>query len=121
MTETDTIQIQQNVPVVIPLTLTEEINGVDTPIDLTGKTVFISVKQRNDYKNNDSDALISSSIVVHTNPPEGETDWWLTAAETYIPFGKYKADVRVFTNLAEYVNTDTFYIDLVPVVTQRTS
>jgi hypothetical protein len=120
MTEMETIQIQQNVP--YSLELTVEDNSVDpaVPYDLTGRTVFISVKELNDERQDDTEALISSAIAVHTNPLLGETTWTLTAAQTYIPVKTYKVDVRIYTNAAEFLNSDTFNIEIVKIVTKRT-
>jgi hypothetical protein len=115
----DIIAVQQNVPSQLGLTILD--NTVDPPValNLTGLTVFISVKRFNDYTDDDALAIISSKITVHTFPLLGMTDWTLTASETFLPLGKYKADVRVYTNLLAFVNSDTFEIDIVPIVTKR--
>lgn len=117
--ETDTIEIRQGNPASIELTLEDISVDPAVPIDLTGKTVFISVKKLNDFRLDDTEALISSSIVAHTDPTAGETTWDLTAAETLIPIGRYKADVRVYNDLTDFDNSVTFYINVVPVVTRR--
>lgn len=117
--ETDTIEIRQGNPASIELTLEDISVDPAVPIDLTGKTVFISVKKLNDFRLDDTEALISSSIVAHTDPTAGETTWTLTASETLIPIGRYKADARVYTDLTDFDNSVTFYINVVPVVTRR--
>ena len=117
--ETDTIEIRQGNPASIELTLEDISIDPAVPIDLTGKTVFISVKKLNDYRLDDTEALISSSIILHTDPLAGETTWTLTAAETLIPIGSYKADIRIYTDLTHFDNSVTFYIAIVPVVTRR--
>jgi hypothetical protein len=117
--ETDTIEIRQGNPASIELTLEDISVDPAVPIDLTGKTVFISVKKLNDFRLDDTEALISSSIVAHTDPTAGETTWDLTASETLIPLGRYKADVRVYKDLTDFDNSVTFYIEIVPVVTRR--
>ena len=117
--ETDTIEIRQGNPASIELTLEDISVDPAVPIDLTGKTIFISVKKLNDYMLDDTEALISSSIILHTDPVAGETTWTLTAAETLIPVGRYKADVRIYTDLTHFDNSVTFYIEIVPVVTRR--
>ena len=117
--ETDTIEIRQGNPASIELTLEDISIDPAVPIDLTGKTVFISVKKLNDYRLDDTEALISNSIILHTDPVAGETTWTLTAAETLIPIGRYKADIRIYTDLTDFDNSVTFYINVVPVVTRR--
>ena len=117
--ETDTIEIRQGVPFSSELTLEDISVDPAVPIDLTGKTVFISVKKLNDFRLDDDEALITSEITVHTTPDEGITSWDLTAAETLIPLGRYKADVRVFIDLTAFDNSVTFYLNIVPVVTRR--
>lgn len=116
---TDTIEIRQGNPASIELTLEDISVDPAVPIDLTGKTVFISVKKLTDFRLDDTEALISSSIVVHTDPTAGETTWTLTASETLISIGRYKADARVYNDLTDFDNSVTFYINVVPVVTRR--
>lgn len=113
------LQIQQNVPSVVTLTITDESVMPNIPVDLTGLTVFISVKKLTDYKDDDSGAIITSEITIHTYPLLGITDWELTPTETYVPIGKYKADVRVYSSDLAFINSDTFNVDIVPVVTKR--
>ena len=117
--ETDTIEMRQGVPFTSEITLEDISVDPAVPIDLTGKTVFISVKKLNDFRLDDDEALIKSEIIAHTTPDEGITSWTLTAAETLIPLGRYKADARVYTDLTDYDNSVTFYINVVPVVTRR--
>ena len=117
--ETDTIEIRQGNPAVIELTLEDISVDPAVPIDLTGKTVFISVKKLTDFRLDDTQALISSSIIAHTFPLLGITEWILTAPQTLIPLGSYKADARVYTDITDFDNSVTFYINIVPVVTRR--
>ena len=119
MIESDVIQIQQNVPCEYDIYIYDD--TVDPPVlsNITGLTVFISVKNINDYKLDDSDALITSKITVHTDPTNGHTIWTLTASETLQKLDRYKCDMRLFTDAFIFVNSDTFYVDIVPVVTER--
>ena len=113
------LELQQNNPASVELTLEDISVDPAVPIDLTGKTVFISVKKRTDYRIDDAEALITSAITVHTAPLSGITTWTLTAAQMLIPLGHYKADVRIYTGLTDYGNSFTFYVDIVPIVTTR--
>jgi hypothetical protein len=115
----ETLQIQQGVPFAVTLTLTDESVTPAVPMPLTGLTVFISVKELNDIKDDDSAAVISSKIVSHFDGANGITEWALTAAETMIRCKKYKADIRVYTSDEIYINSDQFYIEIVPTVTKR--
>ncbi len=117
--EYDVLQIQQNVPFENEFTIMDDSYTPAIPLNLTGLTVFISVKYPNDYKLDDSAALITSKIIVHTAPLLGITTWTLTATETNIPLGKYKTDIRIYTNALDFINSDTFPIEIVPVVTRR--
>ena len=113
------LELQQNNPASVELTLEDISVDPAVPIDLVGKTVFISVKKRTDYRIDDADALITSAITVHTTPLLGLTTWTITAVQTLIPLGHYKADVRIYTGATDYGNSFTFYVDIVPIVTTR--
>ena len=115
------IQIKRGVPFNATLTLYDESVTPKEPLDLTDKTVFISVKDKSDNADNDNLAFITSSITVHVDATNGQTLWELTAAETLIPFGQYKADIRVYTDATDFDNTDPFNVDIVKIVTKRTS
>jgi len=113
------VQIQQGVPFSALVYLTDDSVDPAVPLIITGKTVFISVKEKNDYTLDDTTALMSVKITVHVDPTNGETLWEQTAAETLIKLGKYKADIRVYTDPTDFTNTQTFDVVVVPVVTRR--
>lgn len=115
----DVFEIQQGAPYNGTLTLTDDSVTPAVPIDITGLTLFISVKALNDNKNDDSAAVISSEITDHSDPTNGVTAWPLTPTETSVRLGRYKADVKVYTTDLIFVNSTTFYIDIVPIVTKR--
>jgi hypothetical protein len=114
-----TIQIQSGVAFLIQLTL----NYTTTPViqvDLTGLTVLISVKELTDTGTDDSAALIKSTITEHSDPINGTTTWRLSSSDTNILAKTYKADVRILKSGSEFVNSDTFNVVVVDVVTKRT-
>jgi len=115
----ETIQIQQGVPCEYDIYIYDD--TVDPPVlmDITGLVVFLSVKKLNDYKLDDTDALFTSKITVHADPTNGHTIWSLTATQTLVKIDTYKCDLRLYTDALVYVNSDTFHIDIVPVVTER--
>jgi len=113
------VQIQQGVPFNALVYLTDDSIDPAVPLVITGKTVFISVKEKNDYTLDDTTALMSAKITVHVDPANGVTIWGQTAAETLVPTKEYKADIRVYTDPADFTNTQTFDVAVVPVVTRR--
>jgi len=113
------IDIQQNVPAIIRIELTDNNYIPAIPYVITGKTIFISVKEETNFDLDDTKAIITSKITAHTDPANGITEWILTAAETKQALGRYKADVRIYTDATNYVNSESFYINIIPVVTQR--
>ena len=113
------IQIQRGVPIDITLSITDDTTTPISALNLTGKTVFISVKDLSDNADNDNAAFITDKITVHSAPLLGQTEWSLTATDTRIPLGRYKGDVRVYTNANEYINTEIFHLLVVDVVTKR--
>lgn len=102
----------------IPLEVWDNSVIPEIPYNLTGLTVFISVKEINDNTNDDVKAIISSKITVHTFPLLGQTVWSLTKAETLVHIGKYKCDLKIYSGAIE-MNTDMFYIFIEDIVTKR--
>jgi hypothetical protein len=113
------ITIQRGVPIDITLSITDDTTTPVSILNLTGKTVFISVKDLSDNADNDNGAFITDKITVHSAPLLGQTEWSLTATDTLIPIGRYKADIRVYTAAGVYINTDIFNIEVVDIVTKR--
>jgi hypothetical protein len=115
----DTVHIQRGVPFNATITISEDSVTPAVALNLTGLIVFISIKTLQDYLDDDTAAVISSKISSHTNAVNGITEWSLTAIQTLIPVGRYKADVRVYTSSLVFINSDTFYIEIEPIVTKR--
>jgi len=113
------VQIQQGVPFSALVYLTDDSVDPTIPLVITGKTVFISVKEKNDYSLDDSSAVITTKITVHVDSANGVTLWEQTAVETLVATKKYKADIRVYTDPTDFINTQTIDVDVVPVVTRR--
>lgn len=115
----EVLEIQKGVPFNVTLTLTNDSVTPAVPIELTGLIVYISVKRMNDNRDDDTQAVISSKITAHLDAPAGITEWALTAAETLLHCGRYKADIRVYTSDEIYMNSQQFYVDIVDVITKR--
>jgi len=111
--------IQQNVPMSQQIYLYDESVDPAVPYDITGKTVFISIKKKNDFREDDTEALITSKLTLHFDPAGGGTLWALTQTQTNIPLGRYKGDARIYTSALVFINSTTFDVNIIPVVTQR--
>lgn len=63
------------------------------PINLTGATVFLTVKEN--PTDPDSEALIATSWSSHTDPTAGVTAVTLSSGQTNIPTGSYYYDFQI--------------------------
>lgn len=111
------ITIQKGNPYAAVITITS--NGV--AYNLTGKTVFFTMKKVNDKADNDDGALIKQSITVHTDAVGGITTLVLTDIQTNIAVGEYKADFRIYSVAGVKLNTKTFPAVIEDIVTKRIS
>jgi hypothetical protein len=109
------MNIKRGIPYSVVLTIT--INKAAYP--LTGLTVFFTVKKVNDNADNDLGALITKNITVHTDALGGITTLILTAADTLIPIGEYKADFKIYSGAGINLNTTTFPVKVIDIVTKR--
>jgi len=66
-----------------------------TGIDLTGATVYFTVKTAADNDATDSTTLIKKDITSHTDAINGSTEIVLTPTDTDIAVGKYKYDIKL--------------------------
>lgn len=66
-----------------------------TGIDLTGATVYFTVKSAADTDATDTSALIKKDITSHTDAINGATEIVLTPTDTDIAVGKYKYDIKL--------------------------
>jgi hypothetical protein len=89
--------------------------------NLTDITVMFTVKAMDDATDDDAAALIKKDITSHTNASGGITLLTLTAGETNISVGIYKADVRLWNSAGVCLNTERFSCRVVDIVTKRTS
>jgi len=88
--------------------------------DLTGKTIFFTVKYLNDNADNDDDALIKKDITDHTTPESGISSLELSAIETNIPIGGYKYDMRIYdADPLVQMNSVQGLCEIVGIVTKR--
>lgn len=90
---TSTITIIKGIPYVRTLTFTD---SAGSAYDLTGKTIFFTVKNIDDVADNDTAAVIKKDITVHTNAVGGITTLSLSAVETDIALGDFKYDIKIY-------------------------
>lgn len=102
-------------------TLTLTVKATGLPYDLTGITVCFTAKKKNDNTDDDTLAVISEKITVHTDPTNGITTLVLDTTQTDVALGCYKCDFRLYKAGVLQTNTTTFYVDVVPIVTKENS
>ncbi len=115
------MNIQKGNPYTALLTFTDSDGGA---YDLTGKTILFALKLTTDTADDDSNALVTKTITVHTNAAAGQTILELSATDTLIDVkraGYYKADFRIYESGAVQSNTTTIYPTITDIVTKRTS
>jgi hypothetical protein len=110
-----TMTIKKGIPYSAVLTMTS--NGVAYP--LTGLTVFFTVKKTNDVTADDLGALITKNITVHTDAINGITTLILSEVQTNIAVGDYKADFKIYSGAGINLNTTTFTVSVIDIVTKR--
>ena len=71
-------------------------------IDITGWTVFFTLK-KSTY-DSDNDALIKKTVTTHTDPTNGKTEFSITNTETDALIGIYYYDIQ-YKDTANKINT----------------
>jgi hypothetical protein len=74
---------------------TVNINLSFTGVDLTGATVYFTVKPAYDSDQADTAAIIKKDITSHTSPTAGLTTITLTPTDTAVTPGKYGYDIKL--------------------------
>lgn len=116
------IRIQRGNPYAAVIKITDTTVSPITPYDLTGKTVFFTMKRPDDNSDNDNSAVIKKNITEHTLPTTaGETTLRLSAEETLRPVGTYKCDIKIYSQEGVQLNSSKFMAELIDIVTKRTS
>lgn len=83
--------------------------SADVAVDLTGSTVFLTVKRN--LQDTDAQALISKSVTSHTSPTTGNTQFTLLAADVdYIGEFYYDVKIKDSTGVISSVITDKFIL-----------
>lgn len=105
----------------IRVTVTDSETG--DPLDLTGSTVFFTLKAEIDNDLADSSALIKKDVVSHTDPTAGKTTIRLLPSETgaLTPGEKYPYDIQVKLSGGDVMTIVSGKIRITADVTRRTS
>lgn len=98
---------------------TVNINLTFSEIDLTGATIYFTVKQASDETSDDSTALIKKDITSHTNPTNGTTLVQLTPSDTDVAPGKYVYDIKLKKANGDQTTVQVGNVVVKPAVTNR--
>lgn len=74
---------------------TVNINLSFPDVDLTGATVYFTVKPSYDDDQSDATAIIKKDVTSHTSPTTGETLVTLSPVDTNVAAGKYGYDIKL--------------------------
>lgn len=89
----------------------------DNLIDLTGCTVFFTVKKKT--TDVDLDAIIAKDVTDHTSPTLGETRIPLTKEETNVKVGNYFFDLQIKNASGKILSTEVGICKVTQDVTVR--
>ena len=73
-------------------------DGDNIAINLTGATVYVTVKTATDTSTDDSTALITKEITSHTDAVNGLTQFTFTKENTNLSTGTYLIDIKIYKN-----------------------
>lgn len=113
------MRITRGDDIVIDIVFTDETTGL--PMDITGATVFFTVKKIGDVSENDDTALIQKDQDTHVAPTEGHTTIDLTNTDTSIPAGTYEYDFQVKDSSNNIMSTLSSKLIVEKDITRRTS
>lgn len=93
MNASDTIAVYRKNSVVIDLTVKRS----DASYDLTGDTIFFTVKRVFDDDSEDKSALIKIDVTNHVDVANGKSEIRLSPSSTNIKPGTYRYDIKLKT------------------------
>ncbi|MGB9697706.1 MAG: hypothetical protein ACPL2D_10560 [Ignavibacteria bacterium] len=111
------IEITKGNPATIPIKI---MYSDGTPFDLTGKTIFFTVKKLGDNSENDDNAVIKKTITTHIDPVNGKSSISLSKTDTNIDTIQYKWDIKIYNGVIN-INSKEGRIKVNNKVTYRTS
>lgn len=80
---------------------TVNINLTFTGVDLTGATVYFTIKPAYDADQTDGAAIIKKDVTSHTDPVNGKTVVVLTPTDTSVTPGNYGYDIKLKKSTGE--------------------
>ena len=92
-----------------------------TALDITGYTIFFTVKVIVDDSADDTNAVISKTVTSHTDPTNGITEIVLSPTDTDIDVGTYDYDMQYKTDTGDIVTFEKGNYKILADVTRRTS
>lgn len=96
----------------------QDANG--TALDLTGSTVFFTVKYEIDNDVTDANAIIKETVTVHTDPTNGITHIPISKSDTdNAAIGVYIGDVQIVDVSNDVSSSQTFPVEITADVTRR--
>lgn len=115
MTITQKIQVVRGDDHTIAVTFKDE-NG--NPIDITGATVYFTIKRINDINDsNDTNAIVAKEVTSHTDASAGETEIVLTGSDLSVA-GLHKCDVQVKYADNTRNSIPSIYFEILPDITR---
>lgn len=91
-------------------------------VDLTGATLFFTVKTLANADNPDAtSAVISKTITTHYDPTNGKTRIELTSTDTDVSAGSYWYDIQLKDTAGKISSCEKGQIEVLQDITRRTS
>ncbi len=100
---------------------TVNINLTFIGVDLTGATVYFTIKTIPDDNATDTTAIIKKDVTVHTDALNGNTTISLTPVETDKTAGDYRYDIKLKKATGEQQTIATGKLEIKEVITNRAS
>lgn len=98
---------------------TVNINLTFPGVDLTGATVYFTVKPDFDDDQSDASALIQKDVTSHSDAVNGGTVVSLTPADTSVEAGKYVYDIKLKKSTGEQTTVNVGKCEIKNVATLR--
>jgi hypothetical protein len=98
---------------------TVNINLAFPGVDLTGATVYLTIKADYDNDQADASALIKKDVTSHTDPTNGLTKIALAPSETSVAAGEYGYDVKLKKATGEQTTVMVGLVEVLDAYTLR--
>ena len=112
------IEHKRGTDAVYDITVTDD-NG--NPVDITGATIFFTVKYKSDTDETDSQALIAKTVTTHIDPVNGVTSFTISKTDSNIFYGSYRFDMQYKNAIGSKSGSNVGIFNIVDVITNRDS